>query len=174
MPRSTTTLQHWREDITIALGGGVEPPPESLKQLHRRHVSLDDLSTGRIDDRIMTLAQLGFSHEQIVNAMLVTEEHCKSVLRAASPDVWKIIEEHLNGFPAHEIAKRTGFSPTYVYRILKEYQHTPNIRRAAELSARQQESIIRRYWAGEPQRTISKSTGATLAQVKYLISKRCR
>jgi len=174
MPRSETTLQHWRKDIVIALTEGVAPPASSLQELSRRHTTLDDLSRGTIDDRIVTLAQLGFKPAQIADAVFTDIARCDAVLRSARPDVWKIIESHLDGFTAHEVANRTGFSPTYVYKILKKYQHTPNIRRASELSARQEENILRRYRAGEPQKTISKNTGATVAQVKYLLKRRCR
>ena len=178
MPHSGKTLplmnRCWRDHVTKALKEDQDASPEAVSELLRRHVSIEDLTKGPLYERVMTLSHLGFSPQQIAEALLQTEEQVHYVLRAARSDTWKIIDEHLDGYTAHEIAKRTSFSPTYVYKILKKYQFQPNVRRAPELNSRQEENILRRWRDGEPYRSISKNTGATVAQVKYLIKTRAR
>ena len=178
MPHSNKTLpaigEGWRDQITKALNEDHDASPEAVAELLRRHVTIDELTRGPLYERVMTLSHLGFNPEQIAEALLQVEEHVRYVLRAARPDTWRIIEEHLDGYTAHEIAKRTKFSATYVYKILKKYQFQPNVRRAPELNSRQEENILRRWREGEPYRQISQNTGATVAQVKYLVKRRVR
>ena len=178
MPHSGTTIplagQCWRDQITKSIGQQAEPSPEAVQELLRRHVSLDELTRGPVYERVMTLSHLGFTPSQISQALIQAEEQVRYLLRSARSDTWRIIEEHLNGYTAQEIAELTDFSKAYVYRILKKYNFRPHVRRAPELTSRQQNEIIRRYREGEAQKTISRMTGATVAQVKYLLKRRFR
>jgi hypothetical protein len=151
---------------------GGSPSSDVLEELQLRHLKLEDLERGTFNQQVIRFSHLGFSQPQIAEVLQACPIAVQGVLHLSNPSTYEIIEEHLNGLTAHEIAKRTGFSPTYVYKILKRYQFRPNINRAPELSGRQQDEIIRRWRNGEPNRMISQETGATIAQVKYLVKQR--
>jgi len=164
----------WREAVSVAVRSGTVPVDSALAELSRRHVQFEDLRRGPVYERVITLAHLGFTAPQIARAMGEPEGQIDYLLRSARSDTWRIVDEHLNGYTAQEISNLTDFSKAYVYRILKKYQFRPNVHRAPELTSRQEEEIIRRRSEGEAQRSISKATGATLAQVKYLLKRRSR
>ena len=153
---------------------GGSPSPGVVEELQLRHLKLEDLERGTLNQRMIRLSHMGFSQPQIAEALQACPIAVQGVLHLSNPATYEIIEEHLNGLTAHQIAKRTSFSPTYVYKILKRYQFRPNINRAPELTGRQQDEIIRRWRNGEPNRMISQGTGATVAQVKYLVQQRGR
>ena len=70
----------------------------------------------------------------------------------------------------------TEFSRAWIYRVLASRGLTPNTQpgRAPELSARRKEEVLRRWREGEPIRSISSRTGATIHQVKYIARKNSR
>jgi len=162
----------WREQVVHLMQEGGPPSPDVSEELQLRHLKLEDLERGTFNQQVVRFSHLGFSQDQITEALNTCPMTVQEVLHLSNPATYKIIEEHLNGLTAHQIAKRTDFSATYVYKILKRYQFRPNINRAPELTGRQQDEIVRRYRSGESNRSISQGTGATLAQVKYLVKQR--
>lgn len=178
MPNSGTTIPStnagWRDQITEAVCNNGEASPEAVKELLKRHVSLDDLTRGPVYERVIILSHLGFTPSQISEALIQAEERVNYLLRSARSDTWRIIEEHLNGYTAQEISELTEFSKAYIYRILKKYNFRPHVHNAPGLTSRQEEEVLRRYREGEAQKTISRMTGATVAQVKYLLKRRIR
>ncbi|MBP00976.1 MAG: hypothetical protein CMG34_07525 [Candidatus Marinimicrobia bacterium] len=164
----------WRDEVTFALQGNSNLSPQVADELNRRHVQFEDLSKGPRYERVVTLSHLGLTATQISAAVGLPYEKVEYLLRSARSDTWRIIEEHLNGYTAQQISDLTEFSKAYVYRILKKYQFRPNVNRAQMLTSRQEEEILRRRREGESQKSISRATGATVSQVKYLLQRRSR
>ena len=162
----------WREQVVHLMQEGGPPSPDVSEELQLRHLKLEDLERGTFNQQVVRFSHLGFSQDQITEALNTCPITVQEVLHLSNPATYEIIEEHLNGLTAHQIAKRTGFSATYVYKILKRYQFRPNINRAPELSGRQQDEIVRLSRQGLVNRAISQETGATIAQVKYLVKQR--
>ena len=164
----------WRDQLADSVRANAAASPEVLHELSRRHIQFADLNRGAHYERLVTMSHLGLSVTQIARALDLTYEKVEYLLRSARSDTWRIIDEHLNGYTAQEISKLTEFSKAYVYDIQNNYHFRPHVNRAQMLTSRQEEEILRRRGEGESQKSISRTTGATVDQVRYLLKRRSR
>jgi DNA-binding NarL/FixJ family response regulator len=131
---------------------------------------MSDILEGKDYDRSVWLFRIGFDHDQISEALNLHPGTVRKYLSAFRSNPHDIIEEHLKGTrSAHEIARRTGYSPTYVYRILGIHGMKAHINVAEPLTEEQKADVLRRYQRGESVPIISDVTGASIGQVKYLV-----
>lgn len=174
MPYSGKTIpvlaNCWRTLTTKALSEGRAIPSEGKLEIARRGVSQDQVLEGDSFDRATWLFRLGFDHDQIAEALNLHPGTVRTFLSAFRGFPGDIIEWHLKGhYTAHDIARLTGFSSGYVYRILAIHGMKPQIKVAQPLSEQQKKEVLRRYKRGESVPNIVELTGASWGQVKYLV-----
>ena len=160
----------WRTLTTKALAEGRQIPSEGKLEIARRGVATDQILYGDDYDRAVWLFRIGFNRDQIAEALSLHPRMVRTFLSSFRGSPSEIVELHLKGeHSAHQIARLTGFSPPYVYRVLDIHGMKPLTHVAAPLNEETKKDVLRRYRRGESVPTIVELTGASEGQIKYLV-----
>ena len=165
-----------REAVEDSLRDLTPLTEQAKNELARHGTRMSDLLDMSDRRRAREMFILGWRPWEIAYTLGLDEAVVDQMVGRINPETWKIVHGHAQGMSVKAIHLSTEFSRAWIYRVLASRGLTPNTQpgRAPELSARRKEEVLRRWREGEPIRSISSRTGATIHQVKYIARKNSR